>query len=312
MGKGASVSDDTRIYERIAADLGVRALPEAPLAPYTTMKVGGPASWLFVPEDPESAARLVRELRSGPLPLRFLGGGSNVVVADEGVRAAVVLTTEMRRDPIRVDETRIEVAAGAGVPGLVRWSAVHGLAGLEFAEGIPARLGGAITMNAGANRSSFSEVVEEVLLAGPDGRVLSRRPGPDDFGYRTSFVGREGVLVVGAVLRLSKDDPRAIRETIRGYKARRRATQPLWERSAGCVFANWPDRPVGALVERLGLKGMRIGGAEVSTLHGNFIINRGGARADDVLRLVETLEERLATAAGSRPRLEIQVWRDEK
>ncbi len=297
-------------YREIGEDLGVRAVPEMPLGPLTTMKVGGPASWVYFPETAEQASRVYAALERGPLPTRLLGGGSNVVVADEGIRAAVVATSGIRHDSELRGEDRVFAPAGAGVPGLVRWAAAHGLSGLEFAEGIPAKLGGAICMNAGANGSSFSDVVESVVIGGPHGQLLERAVGEKDFGYRTSFVEAHRVIVVGAVLRLAAGDRESIRRTIRAYKSRRRETQPLWERSAGCVFANWPEEPIGALVERLGLKGLRVGDAEVSALHGNFIVNRGHATASEVLALIEQVRERLAREVGMPPRLEVQVWRD--
>lgn len=300
-----------RFYRDLARRLGVPVRADEPLARYTTMRVGGPASWLFLPRSAEQAARLHAALLDGPLPVRILGGGSNVIVADEGVRAAVIATHALAAAPQRLDEGRLRVPAGQAIPGLVRWTARAGLAGLEFAEGIPARLGGAIRMNAGTREGAFSDVVEAVLVAGEGGRIEERRPRAGAFGYRDSFVARERLFVLGAVLRLSPDDPERVRARVRALRERRRATQPLWQRSAGCVFTNWPEQPVGALVERLGLKGTAIGGAEVSTVHGNFIVNRGEASARDVLALIELVRERLAAATGTAPRLEVEIWRDE-
>ncbi|UCF69170.1 MAG: UDP-N-acetylmuramate dehydrogenase [Acidobacteriota bacterium] len=298
-------------YGEIAAQLNVRALAEAPLAPLTTMRVGGPAAWLFVPDTTEKAARAHAALREGSLPVRLLGGGSNVIVADEGIRAVVLATHELTGEPHRIDETHIAVPAGQPVPGLVRWAAREGLAGLEFAEGIPARLGGAIRMNAGANDAWFSDVAEKLWLAADDGTVEERIVHADEFGYRDSVVARERLLVLGAVLRLELDDPQAIQARIRAFRDRRRRTQPLTERSAGCVFANWPQQSVGALIDELGLKGIRIGDAEVSRVHANFIVNRGQARASDVLALIDSVREQLERAMGSSPRLEVEIWRDQ-
>ncbi|RMF76186.1 MAG: UDP-N-acetylmuramate dehydrogenase [Acidobacteria bacterium] len=297
-------------YRELAADLGVPLRENEPMARHTTLGVGGPADWFFEPQTPEIAARLWAELRRGPLPVRPLGAGSNLVVADEGVRAAVVATDRLAPPPRRLPGARVRVGAGQPVPGLVRWCAAEGLAGVEFAEGIPARVGGAVRMNAGANRGTFGQAARIVLVAGPEGTVDEHRVTDDDFDYRTSFVARDGLFVVGAELALAEDDPEAIRERIRAFRARRRASQPLQERSAGCVFANWPDQSVGALVERLGLKGRRIGGAEVSTLHGNFIVNREQARAADVLALIDELREALLRETGLEPRLEVEIWRD--
>ncbi|MCU0225828.1 MAG: UDP-N-acetylmuramate dehydrogenase [Acidobacteria bacterium] len=311
MSEGTMVAVERGFYEAAAERAGVRALAEEPLARHTTMRVGGPAQWFFLPGTPESAARLWAELRRGPLPVRILGWGSNVVAVDAGVRAAVICTDELRRDPELLPGARIAAWAGVPVPGLARWAAAQGLSGLEFAEGIPAQLGGAVRMNAGANRSSFSEVTELALVAGDDGRVIERALGPADFAYRESFASREKLFVLGARLRLAPGDPAEIRARMSAFRGRRRATQPIQLPSAGCVFANYADQSVGALVERLGLKGRRRGDAEVSTLHGNFIVNRGQASAADVLGLLEEIRTALAQATGQAPRIEVEIWRDE-
>lgn len=298
-------------YIEIARDLGVEVRRDEPLAAHTTMRVGGPASWLYLPDTVESAARVWSAVLGGPLPVRALGAGSNLVVADEGVHAVVVGTSALAPEPELAEPTLVRCGAGQPVPGLVRFCARLGLAGLEFAEGIPAQLGGAIRMNAGANQAWFSHVAECVLIAGADGTVLRHAPSAADFGYRTSFVAREHRFVVGALLRLRPDDPEEIAARVKTYRERRRRTQPLQDRSAGCVFANYEDAAIGKLVEELGLKGTRIGGAEVSTLHGNFIVNKQNARAADVLLLVDRVREALVVATGREPRLEIEIWRDE-
>ncbi len=169
-------------YAEIAAELGIELRREEPLSQHTTMKVGGPAEWFFLPETPHEAARLHAELTRGPLPLRIIGAGSNVVVVDEGVRAAVISTRALSPEPEIVEGTRVRVAAGQPVPGLVRWAAARGLAGLEFAEGIPAQVGGGIRMNAGANQSWFSEISRTVLLADREGGIEAYEPCDADFG----------------------------------------------------------------------------------------------------------------------------------
>ncbi len=298
------------LYREIAADLGVAAREHEPLAPYTWLKVGGPAEVVYFPDSAAQAARLFAALRGGPLPVRVLGAGSNLVVADEGLRAAVVATSRLHDEPRYLGEGRILASAGMPVPGLARWAARLDLAGLEFAEGIPALLGGALRMNAGAHGSSFSAVAERILIAAPDGALVERPVQDGDFAYRESFIHREQLIALGALLRLHGDDPDAIRGRMHEYRRRRRETQPVQERSAGCVFANFPGQPIGRVVEQLGLKGTAIGGAEVSSVHGNFIVNKGGARAADVLALIELVRGRIAEAVGQEPRLEVEIWRD--
>ncbi len=298
-------------YAALAADLDVPARAEVPLSEYTTLKVGGPAAWLFEPRTSSEAARLFAALCEGPLPVRVLGGGSNLIVADEGVRAAVVHTGRMHAEPQRLDETRVLVPAGLPVPGLARWAQREGLAGVEFAEGIPAQVGGAVRMNAGANGGWFGEVCSHVAVVGPSGVVEHRSVSAADFAYRDSFVAREHLFVLAAVLRLAADDPAAIKQRLVRYRDRRRASQPLQDRSAGCAFANWPDLSAGKLIEQLGLKGTTIGGAEVSPVHGNFIVNRDRASARDVLALIESVKDTIQRDTGRIARIEVEIWRDE-
>ncbi len=296
------------LYREMAGDLGVPATPGEPLARWTTMGVGGPARWAFFPPDPERLLAAWRALHEGPLPVRVLAGGSNVIVADEGIDAAVLVLGRTGGE-IRREEHELVADATVSLPALVRRAAEEGLAGLAFAEGIPGKLGGAVRMNAGTGAGEIAEVVAEVEVADANGAVRRHRPGPGDFGYRESFVAREGLLVLRARVALRPGDPAAIRAEMAERRARRRASQP-GGRSAGCIFRNLPGEPVGALVDRLGLKGTRIGDAAISTEHGNFIVNLGHARAKDVLDLVDLVRERLARETGLEPRLEVEIWRD--
>lgn len=297
-------------YADLAAALGCEVCAEEPLSRWTTMRVGGPAAFLFFPRQEDQAARLWAGLAEGPLPVRILGWGSNVIVADEGVRAAVISTLKLRRDPQRGAGDTVEALAGTPVPGLARWAARRGLAGLEFAEGIPAHLGGAVRMNAGANQSCFGAITASLLVAGRTGAVDEHPVAPEDFGYRESPAARNGWFVIGARLRLHPGDPAEIQRRMKLFREKRRASQPVTAHSAGCVFTNYSDTPVGRLVEELGLKGLRRGGAQVSPVHGNFIVNTGEASAGDVLALIEVVGRALAEAKGVPPRLEVDIWRD--
>jgi UDP-N-acetylmuramate dehydrogenase len=297
-------------YRAAGERAGVRCEAEAPLSRYTTLGVGGPAAWIYFPRTAEAAAGVYDELLAGPLPVRVLGGGSNVIVDDEGVRAAVVSTRELRDEPYRLDDRRVRALAGQPLPGLARWCCGEGLSGLEFAEGIPGQVGGAVRMNAGAHGGWMGDVVRQVLVAAPGGEVAVREVEAESFGYRESFVSREGLFALGAVLRLEPDQPQRIKERMKRFKDRRRASQPVTERSAGCVFANPSEEPAGALIDRLGLKGVSVGGAMVSGKHGNFVVNHAGATAADVLALLDRLRDALTRELGSEPRLEVEIWRD--
>jgi UDP-N-acetylmuramate dehydrogenase len=297
-------------YPAAGERAGVRCAASVPMAKLTTIGVGGPASWVYYPGTMAAAAKIYSELLEGPLPVRLLGAGSNVIVVDEGVRAAVICTRELREEPQRLPGNRVRVGAGHPLPGLARWAASEGLSGLEFAEGIPGQVGGGLRMNAGAHGRWMSDVAEEVLVGEPSGEVGVREVAAADFGYRQSFLSREGLFAVGAVLRLVPDEPERITRRMRTFRDRRRASQPIRERSAGCVFANPSEEPAGALIDRLGLKEASIGGASVSGKHGNFIVNRADATASDVLALLERVRERLRAELGEPPRLEVEIWRD--
>lgn len=302
--------DVAGFYADLAAALGCEVRAEEPLSRLTTMRVGGPAAFVFFPTEPEQAGKLWAGLQGGPLPVRILGWGSNVIAADEGVRAAVICTLKLRRDPEWKEMNRVDVLAGTPVPGLARWAARHGLAGLEFAEGIPAHVGGAIRMNAGAHQSCFGAVTVSFEAPGRGGALVTHAVSPADFGYRDSLPARAGLFVVSARLQLTPDEKAEIHARMMRFRERRRATQPVTAHSAGCVFANYPDIPTGRLVEELGLKGMRLGGALVSPLHGNFIINTGHATAGEVLGLIDQVSEALTRAKGIPPRLEVDIWKD--
>lgn len=308
----ASMGSTSFDYRAAGERLGVRVEREVPLRTHTTMGVGGPAAWVYYPRTMEAAAAIHHALGQGPLPVRILGAGSNVIVRDEGVRAAVITTRDMRQPPEMLYERRLRVSAGQPLPGLARWAAEHELSGLEFAEGIPGHLGGALRMNAGANGGWIGDVVEEVLYAGSKGEVASRTVRAEDFSYRSSIVAAEGLFAVGAVLRLNSGKRDEIRASMKAFRNRRRETQPVTERTSGCVFVNPGVEPAGRMIDRLGLKGTAIGGAVVSETHGNFIVNRDAATARDVLALIERVQDVLRDALGREPRLEVEIWGDDE
>jgi UDP-N-acetylmuramate dehydrogenase len=285
----------------------------APLAGFTTFRVGGAADWMV---EAQGSAELVAVVRAGAalgLPVTVLGGGSNVLVADAGVRGLVVRT---RNGGIQaVDAGRVRADAGVTINGLVRWTVNRGLAGLEAWAGTPGTVGGAIYGNAHFRGRLVSEVVDEVRLLTPGGRVLDVPAAEMEFGYDVSRLQRTREVVLSAVFRVGPGDPAALREMARQSLAYRKQTQPLDTPSAGCIFQN-PDPArdrvppgippsAGALIDRAGLKGRRIGGARVSPTHGNFIVNEGGATASDVRALVELCRRSVKDAFGVDLREEI-------
>ncbi len=284
-----------------------------PLAPLTTFRVGGPADWL-VETRGEAETRLALILaRAVGVPVTMLGGGSNVLVADRGVRGLVV--RPRGGQIVEEDPDRVRAEAAVTINGLVRWTVARGLAGLEAWAGTPGTVGGGVYGNAHYGGRLLGELIAEVRLVGPDGAVHDVPQAGMEFGYDRSRLQRTGETLLSAVFRVQAGDPEALRATARESLAFRKRTQPLATPSAGCIFQN-PDPAVdpvpagvppsaGALVDRAGLKGRTVGGARVSPTHGNFIVNDGGATAADIRALVELCRREVQERFGVTLRDEI-------
>ena len=281
--------------ERLAQLFGQRAQSDVPLAPLTTFKVGGPADWLVETRSSGEILAVLRLAHEAGVAVTILGGGSNVLVADEGVRGIVV--RPRGGEVSRVDVARVRADAAVTINGLVRWTISHACAGLEAWAGTPGTVGGAIYGNAHFAGRSIGELVESVTIASRDGVEQSVAATAVGFAYDTSRLQRTGEVLLSAVFRIEPGDPPAMRATARQSLAFRKRTQPLDVPSAGCIFRN-PERgrdrlpegipwSAGALVDRAGMKGVAEGGARVSAAHGNFIVNEGRATARDIRRLIE-------------------------
>jgi UDP-N-acetylmuramate dehydrogenase len=281
-----------------------------PLAPLTTFRVGGPADWLIETRSSEEIVTAMQIARAWSVPVTLLGGGSNMLVADAGVRGLVV---RPRGGAVaQIGEKQLRADAAVTVNGLVRWTISRGCAGLEAWAGTPGTVGGAIAGNAHFGGRLIGDVVVEVRVVDRTGRVLDIPRAQMGFGYDTSRVQRTGEVVLSAVFTVSAGDPAAMRERARESLAFRKRTQPLESRSAGCVFQNpQPGRDqvpegvpwsAGALVDRAGLKGVAIGGARVSPTHGNFIVNDGSATAEEIRQLID----RCKTAVRNRFGVELE------
>jgi UDP-N-acetylmuramate dehydrogenase len=241
------------------------------------------------------------------VPLTWLGGGSNVLVGDGGIRGLVVRGHGGRVEVVAPDRVRAE--AGVALNGLVRHTIVHGLAGLAEWAGTPGTVGGALHGNAHFRGRLVSEAVVSVEVAGSDGSVREIGAGEMDFAYDRSRLQRTGEIVLAAEFAVEPGEPEALRAVARASLAYRKRTQPLTLPSAGCIFRNPdpasvalpPDVPcsAGALVDRAGLKGTAVGGARVSTVHANFVVNEGGATARDVALLVERMREAVGARFGA-------------
>jgi len=272
-----------------------RVQSEAPTAPLTTFRVGGPAEWLL---ETRSSAEILSALAAAHahgIDVTMLGGGSNVLVSDAGIRGLVI---RPRGGEVRMEgDGRVRADTATTINGLVRWTINHGLAGLEAWAGTPGTVGGAIFGNAHFSGRLIGELVAGVRLAHRDGTIVDVPAADMAFGYDRSRLQNTREVVLSAVFRVTRGDPTALRQTARASLAFRKRTQPLDTPSAGCIFQNpqpgidrVPDGvpwSAGALVDRAGLKGMSEGGARVSPTHGNFIVNDGHATAGDIRRLIE-------------------------
>jgi UDP-N-acetylmuramate dehydrogenase len=300
------VRADPALPLRVAGFRG-DVLVEEPLAPYTTWRIGGPAEVLATPADRDDLALALRWADSLGVPWRVLGNGSNLLVRDEGVRG-LVLRLRRALGGTRVDGLRILAGAGAPLPAVANLAASKGLSGLEFGAGIPGTVGGAVIMNAGWHEHEIGKVVLEVEFLLPGGTAETVPRDACAFGYRTSSLrGRRGI-VLSATLALTPDEPVAIRERLASYAAARRESQPTDLPSCGSVFLKPGGDFAGRLVERAGLKGLRIGDLAVSPKHANFIVNLGRGTSADALALVERVESEVFRRFGVRLVQEFEIW----
>jgi UDP-N-acetylmuramate dehydrogenase len=276
-----------------------------PLSRHTTMGIGGPAAVMAFPRSADELRRALELRRELGVPHRILGGGSNLVVVDEGLDELVVNTEALKAVTIRDDGT-VTAEAGANLINTVVRCGRAGWRGLESAVGIPGSVGGAAVMNAGAYGFSISEVLREIEVVGADGEPLTPAGG-FEFRYRGSSIP-EGAAVASVTLQLAADDPQLLRQQTQRLTRKRVDSQP-GGRNAGCVFKNPKDAAAGQLIDALGLKGTRRGRAVVSRKHANFVVNEGGATAADVLELLELVHDVVRHETGIDLELEVKVWR---
>src|SRR2546430_13146497 len=306
--KGLRTTDRDATIERIADHLSVPAERGRRFADLTSLRVGGAVDWVLSPQSEEQAAALVHDLEQQAIAWRPLGSGSNVL-ADDGAHHYVIGSLKgLRADPV-LEGNRVSVSAGYSLPRLCIDAARHDLSGIEGLNGIPGTVGGALWMNAGAYGQEIGTVVQSIRVA-REGRVHEMPGNEVQWNYRhTSF--REGELLLGATVVLHADDPKAIAERMEKAKSQRMETQPHGSRSAGCFSKNAPASPVGTgqMIDDLGMKGTRRGGAVVSPKHANFIVTEGeDAKAADALALAEEIRERVKRERGIDLEYEVELW----
>jgi UDP-N-acetylmuramate dehydrogenase len=262
---------------------------DEPMANHTTWKIGGPADVMIIPKDSRALARTVSILHSRRLPWVVIGKGSNMLVTDKGVRGAVIKLGEAF-ETARFDNEFVYAGGALGFIKLSVLAGKEGLTGLEFAGGIPGSVGGAVYMNAGAQGSDVSRILKQADIVLDNGELVTWSRDELQFRYRHSLLHERRGIVTEAVFELAYGDRKEIAAAMATYKDRRLRTQPLQLPTAGSTFRNPENNHAARLIEEAGLKGFRVGKAEISTQHANFIINTGHATARDVLNLMETVQ----------------------
>jgi UDP-N-acetylmuramate dehydrogenase len=293
-------SSDLLQLERVAEPvrlLGTNCLikPQAALAPLTTFRVGGFAEWFIAPRSlPDLQAGLLWATRQG-LPITLLGAGSNLLVSDRGVPGLVICTRHLRYSHFDAATAQITAAAGEPIVRLAWQAAERGWQGLEWAVGIPGTVGGAVVMNAGAHDRCTADVLANAHIISADGSTNILLPDDLEFQYRTSVLQRDHRLITQATFQLQPGaNPQAVMATTKAHFERRHATQPYHLPSCGSVFRNPEPYKAGWLIEQSGLKGYQLGGAQISELHANFIVNRGNATANDIFQLIGYIQAQIA------------------
>ncbi|MCI2155068.1 MAG: UDP-N-acetylmuramate dehydrogenase [Stecheria intestinalis] len=277
-----------------------------PLSSMTTLRIGGKAKYVAYPDDSVSLDSLIRIIRKNHLPFKLIGKGSNLLCSDKDYDG-VIIRLEKFNDFYIVD-TSVVAQAGCSIIAVAYAAMKAGLSGLEFASGIPGSVGGVTFMNAGAYRSSMSDVIDSVFVY-RDGKFEWVPKGECGFGYRTSvFQSHPDWIVIAIRLNLEKRDPDEIRALMDSRRERRMASQPLDRPSAGSVFRNPDDVPAWKLIEGIGYRGHRIGDAQVSEKHVNFIVNDGHARAEDFLALTEEIQKLVKEKYGISLHMEVEKF----
>ncbi|MBE0465673.1 MAG: UDP-N-acetylmuramate dehydrogenase [Candidatus Desulforudis sp.] len=297
------------MYLNLKAGVRGAVRTNEPLSEHTTWRIGGPADYFVQPAGLEDLQFVTRFAAARRLPLTVMGNGSNLLVSDAGLRGILV---RMGRgmEQVLIDGNVILVQGGARLPRVIKAAGGAGLGGLEFLIGIPASVGGAVVMNAGANGLCLGDRVEEVILVDREGVIHRRSRTELGFGYRWSDLQTGGAIVSEVILRCLPRQRDEIGREMKLFLHRRRETQPLDHPSAGCVFKNPSGDSAGRLIEAAGGKGLRVGNAEVSQKHANFILNLGGATARDVMILIGRIRRLVKDKFGIELGLEVNLMGD--
>ena len=296
---------DKENLARLAKELEIYKIKaNAPMAEYTSFRIGGPADLLFMPSDREQLEYGIKKAKELDVPYMIIGNGSNLLVSDSGIDGLVIRIAG-DFSGIEYSGNRLKARAGTLISVAAKDSVEHGLMGLEWAAGIPGTVGGAVAMNAGAYGGETADALKTVTYA-ENGAIIKETVDKTAFGYRLSPYCAPERIVIGAEFELNDDDGSAY-EKMTDYNKRRREKQPINYPSAGSVFKRPEGHFAGALIEQAGLKGTRIGGAEVSTLHAGFIINAGGATSRNVYELIRLVQQKVKEHSGVQLETEVKL-----
>ena len=290
------IIDICKELREILPDLQIKE--QESMSQHTSFRIGGPCDLMVVPRTEEELRQVLRILREREICPVVLGGGSNVLVSDEGIRGVVILMKDALTGLELIDETTIIAESGVSMARLANFAADCGLTGLEFAQGIPGTVGGGLYMNAGAYGGELKDTAVRTKVMHMDGCTEYVEGEAQGLGYRTSAFQHMEAIILGAEFRLQKGDPASIRETMKDLGQRRRSKQPLELPSAGSTFKRPDGYFAGALIEEAGLKGYSVGGAMVSPKHAGFVVNVGGATAADVLTLIRDVQDKVLAESG--------------
>ena len=290
----------------IFSGLGKIVETNYPLAKDTWYGLGGPADYFIRPETVEQLKTIARRCNENNIPIYVLGFGSNLLINDNGLRAAVIKLEAEKFARTQFDGEQLTAWAGAKLSELVLTCVKKGLSGIEALTGIPGSIGGAVRMNAGGNFGDIGAAIETVTLMDNQGDIFEKSKPELMFDYRSTNITAQFIL--NARLKLTSADPEQIMRTVKEIWIYKKNSQPLNTRNCGCVFKNPRGVSAGALIDRAGLKGLQIGGAVVSEKHANFIIAEKGCKSRDVVRLIDAVKERVKEQFGIELELEIEIW----
>lgn len=279
-----------------------------PLSKHTSFRIGGPAEAMAFPKNPGELSEILKVSRKLDIKPVILGAGTNVLAPDEGVEGLVICLKDCMNGMERLEGEAVRIMSGVTMSRAAVFAANHGLAGMEFAHGIPGTVGGGVYMNAGAYGGEISQICERVTVMDLRGELKTLRREELGFGYRHSILEDSGEIVVSAVFRLTQASPEAVKARMKELLAKRSASQPLDLPSAGSAFKRPSGGYAAALIDQAGLKGYRVGNAAISQKHAGFAVNLGGATADDVKNLLTQVSDRVFAASGIRLEPEIRIW----